>query len=235
MENATVAAAVVFRRWSKLDGTVLLPANAYGGVKASALAAFGPQRVKEWPFPFPGTTHAHILDWLDQALTQHDPRYVLLDHVSSQPAVVCPVAEMVALCRRRGVAEVAVDGAHALGQVAINVDEIGSDLSQITVNAIDATLDQWLIPHRRGLLLLQPPQVGVRGADGHGPALAPSAAARRSVLGSGRLCNRVALDRHAGLRRDARGPGGVGVSSGLAVGRRPRRSRVQSSRLAACC
>ena len=173
VENATVAAAIVFRRWSQLDGMVLLPANAYGGVKASALAAFGPQRVREWPFPFPGTTHAHILDWLDQALTQHDPRYVLLDHVSSQPAVVCPVAEMVALCRRRGVAEVAVDGAHALGQVAINVDEIGSDLSQITVNAIDATLDQWLIPHRRGLLLLQPPQVGVRGADGHGPALAP--------------------------------------------------------------
>ncbi|CAH0366670.1 unnamed protein product [Pelagomonas calceolata] len=127
VENATVAAAIVFRRWCQLDGTVLLPANAYGGVKASALAAFGPQRVKEWPFPFPGTTHAHILDWLDQALKQHDPRYVIIDHVSSQPAVVCPVAEMVALCRRRGVAEVAVDGAHALGQVPINVDAIGAD------------------------------------------------------------------------------------------------------------
>ena len=127
VENATVAAAIVFRRWSKLDGTVLLPANAYGGVKASALAAFGPQRVKEWPFPFPGTSHELVLDWLDQALKQHDPRYVVLDHVSSQPAVVCPVADMVALCRRRGVAEVAVDGAHALGQVAINVDEIGAD------------------------------------------------------------------------------------------------------------
>ena len=128
VENATVAAAIVFRRWSQqLEGTVLLPANAYGGVKASALAAFGPRRVKEWPFPFPGTTHEHILDWLDQALKQHDPRYVMLDHVSSQPAVVCPVAEMVALCRRRGVAEVAVDGAHALGQVAIDVDAIGAD------------------------------------------------------------------------------------------------------------
>ena len=128
VENATVAAAVVFRRWSsQLEGTVLLPANAYGGVKASAQAAFGPRRVKEWPFPFPGTTHELVLDWLDQALKQHDPRFVLLDHVSSQPAVVCPVAEMVALCRRRGVAEVAVDGAHALGQVAINVDEIGAD------------------------------------------------------------------------------------------------------------
>ena len=162
VENATVAAAIVFRRWSQLDGTVLLPANAYGGVKASALAAFGPQRVKEWPFPFPGTTHAHILDWLDQALKQHDPRYVLLDHVSSQPAVVCPVAEMVALCRRRGVAEVAVDGAHALGQVAINVDAIGADYS------------------------FQPPQVGVRGADGHGLALAPArAAARRALVGRG--------------------------------------------------
>ena len=68
-----------------------------------------------------------VLDWLDQALKQHDPRYVMLDHVSSQPAVVCPVAEMVALCRRRGVAEVAVDGAHALGQVAIDVDAIGAD------------------------------------------------------------------------------------------------------------
>ena len=129
VENATVAAAIVFRRWSQLDGTVLLPANAYGGVKASALAAFGPQRVKEWPFPFPGTSHELVLDWLDQALKQHDPRYVLLDHISSQPAVVCPVAEMVALCRRRGVAEVAVDGAHALGQVPVDVDAIGADYS----------------------------------------------------------------------------------------------------------
>ena len=43
VENATVAAAIVFRRWSQLEGTVLLPANAYGGVKAAALAAFGPQ------------------------------------------------------------------------------------------------------------------------------------------------------------------------------------------------
>ena len=130
VENATVAAAIVFRRWSQqLEGTVLLPANAYGGVKASALAAFGPRRVKEWPFPFPGTTHEHILDWLDQALKQHDPRYVMLDHVSSQPAVVCPVAEMVALCRRRGVDEVAVDGAHALGQVPVDVDAIGADYS----------------------------------------------------------------------------------------------------------
>ena len=127
VENATVAAAIVFRRWSQLDGTVLLPANAYGGVKASALAAFGPQRVREWPFPFPGTSHELVLDWLDQALKQHDPRFVLLDHVSSQPAVVCPVAEMVALCRRRGVAEVAVDGAHALGQVPVDVDAIGAD------------------------------------------------------------------------------------------------------------
>ena len=130
VENATVAAAVVFRRWSsQLDGTVLLPANAYGGVKASAQAALGPRRVKEWPFPFPGTTHELVLDWLDQALTQHDPRFVLLDHVSSQPVVVCPVAEMVALCRRRGVAEVAVDGAHALGQVPVDVDAIGADYS----------------------------------------------------------------------------------------------------------
>ena len=162
VENATVAVAIVFRRWSQLEGTVLLPANSYGGVKASALAAFGPRRVKEWPFPFPGTSHELVLDWLDQALKQHDPRFVLLDHVSSQPAVVCPVAEMVALCRRRGVAEVAVDGAHALGQVAINVDAIGADYS------------------------FQPPQVGVRGADGHGLALAPArAAARRALVGRG--------------------------------------------------
>ena len=39
VENATVAAAIVFRRWSQLKGSVLLPANAYGGVRASALAA----------------------------------------------------------------------------------------------------------------------------------------------------------------------------------------------------
>ena len=62
--------------------------------------------------PFPLSTTDQCLAALDQALATHRPEYVLLEHIVSQPAIVMPVREMVALCREHGVKEVAVDGAH---------------------------------------------------------------------------------------------------------------------------
>ena len=112
MENATVSFAIMLQRWAETPGaTLLLPSTAYGGVKTAARHAFGSERVFEWPMAFPETTHASILTALDAALASTQPTFALVDHISSQPAIVCPVAEMVVACRRRGVAEVAVDGA----------------------------------------------------------------------------------------------------------------------------
>jgi selenocysteine lyase/cysteine desulfurase len=48
-----------------------------------------------------------------------------LDHISSYPATTLPIKEMVKLCRDAGIF-VLVDGAHALGQIPLDVTDIGA-------------------------------------------------------------------------------------------------------------
>ena len=66
---------------------------------------------------------------LDHTLRREKPAYAVLDHILSQPALELPIKEMVALCRRHGVREVAVDGAHAIGLVkgGLDVEAVGAD------------------------------------------------------------------------------------------------------------
>ncbi|XP_062605854.1 uncharacterized protein LOC134267658, partial [Saccostrea cucullata] len=49
-----------------------------------------------------------------------------LDHISSPAALVFPLKDMIAECRKRKVL-VLVDGAHALGQIAVNLDDLKPD------------------------------------------------------------------------------------------------------------
>jgi len=53
-------------------------------------------------------------------------RVAVLDHVTSATALVFPVAELVALCRSRGV-PVLVDGAHAPGMLDLDLPALGAD------------------------------------------------------------------------------------------------------------
>ena len=45
--------------------------------------------------PFPDTTTESILKSLDGTLAATRPRFAMLDHVSSQPAIVMPLREMI--------------------------------------------------------------------------------------------------------------------------------------------
>jgi len=130
VENATVAACIAFHRWrarQKDDDTLLLPSNAYGGVRKAAEAYLGPRALRTFPVAFPGTSAQGVLEALDAALRRDKPRFVVLDHVSSQPALVLPIADMVALSYHHGAEEVFVDGAHAAGQLPVDVNDIGAD------------------------------------------------------------------------------------------------------------
>jgi isopenicillin-N epimerase len=53
-------------------------------------------------------------------------RLAVFDHITSAGAAVLPVREMAAICRRRGV-PVAIDGAHAPGQLPLGVPTLGVD------------------------------------------------------------------------------------------------------------
>jgi selenocysteine lyase/cysteine desulfurase len=47
-------------------------------------------------------------------------------HIASLPAIILPVKELVALCASRGILTL-IDGAHALGQIPVNVTDINAN------------------------------------------------------------------------------------------------------------
>ncbi|HEX2465519.1 MAG TPA: aminotransferase class V-fold PLP-dependent enzyme [Thermoanaerobaculia bacterium] len=111
------------------DDEVLAMDTTYGGVRqavrhvcrrtgASAVAADHPCPIRE-----PG----EVLAAIDRAITPRT-RLAVLDHIVSETGVVLPLREMVALVRERapGV-RVLVDGAHAPGQLALDIPSIGAD------------------------------------------------------------------------------------------------------------
>ena len=72
-----------------------------------------------WPLAGPGA----IVDAYAQAIAG-GARLAIIDHVFSPLAVLTPLAEVVPLCRERGV-HVLVDGAHAPGMLALELDALG--------------------------------------------------------------------------------------------------------------
>jgi Cys-tRNA synthase (O-phospho-L-seryl-tRNA:Cys-tRNA synthase) len=71
--------------------------------------------------------NARVLSSLQAALDANpDVTLALLDHVSSMPMAIFPIKEMVAACHAKGV-RVMVDGAHAPGQLPLDVVDVGAE------------------------------------------------------------------------------------------------------------
>ncbi|CAA6653843.1 unnamed protein product [Spirodela intermedia] len=131
VDNATTAAAIVFQRvqrafqegiYDRGDAVVLLH-YAYGSVKKSAHAYV--------PLPFPVTSEEEVVGEFRKALEvakdggRRKVRLAVIDHITSMPSVVIPVKRLTKICREEGVEQVFVDAAHALGNVEIDIREIG--------------------------------------------------------------------------------------------------------------
>jgi isopenicillin-N epimerase len=126
--NATEGCNAVLRSLVLAPGDeILLLSHGYGAVRKAAahVAARAGARLAEVPLPFPRPTEDAVLAALGAAVGPRT-RLAVLDHVTSPSALVLPVAAMVALCRARGV-PVLVDGAHAPGQVPLDLGAIGAE------------------------------------------------------------------------------------------------------------
>jgi isopenicillin-N epimerase len=53
-------------------------------------------------------------------------KILIIDHITSPTAVVFPVEKLIKLCNERGIINI-IDGAHAPGQIFLNIDEIQPD------------------------------------------------------------------------------------------------------------
>ncbi|XP_051147418.1 probable L-cysteine desulfhydrase, chloroplastic [Andrographis paniculata] len=142
VDNATTAAAVVLQHttWSFFSAdfhpgdAVILLHYAYGAVKKSvqAYVSRAGGHIIEVHLPFPLTSNSEVISEFRKALelgksNGRKIRLAVIDHITSMPCVVIPVKELVTMCRDEGVDRIFVDGAHAIGNVAIDVKNIGAD------------------------------------------------------------------------------------------------------------
>lgn len=126
--NATEGCNAVLRSLRLGPGDeILVLSHGYGAVRKTAefVADRAGARVVEAALPFPRPDAAAVLDALAAALSSRT-RIAVLDHITSPSALVLPIADMVALCRARGV-PVLVDGAHAPGQVPLDLTALDAD------------------------------------------------------------------------------------------------------------
>jgi len=82
-------------------------------------------RLVSAPVPYPVDGPEAVVQAIAGALGPRT-RLVLLDHVTSQTALVFPVAEVAALVRARGIS-LLVDGAHAPGMLELDLPATGAD------------------------------------------------------------------------------------------------------------
>ncbi|MCZ8122280.1 MAG: aminotransferase class V-fold PLP-dependent enzyme [Magnetospirillum sp.] len=126
--NASEGANAVLRSLAFAPGDeILVTSHGYRAVAktvAHVCATSGAaMRVADVPFPL--TDDAQILAPIEAALSTRT-RLIVVDHITSPTATVFPVAKIQALGRKRGI-PVLIDGAHAPGQLALDLAALAPD------------------------------------------------------------------------------------------------------------
>jgi isopenicillin-N epimerase len=126
--NATAGCNAVLRSLDFAPGDEILVTNlAYGAVAKAVryVAARTGATVVETAIPLPLADSAAIGAAVAARLGART-RLVVLDHIASASALVLPVAELTRLAHQAG-ARVLIDGAHAPGQVPLDLPATGAD------------------------------------------------------------------------------------------------------------
>ncbi|HSG15361.1 MAG TPA: aminotransferase class V-fold PLP-dependent enzyme [Anaerolineae bacterium] len=82
-------------------------------------------RYKRQAIPFPVASKKAIIDKIMEGVTTQT-KVVFLSHITSETATRMPVTEICQLASERGILSV-IDGAHAPGQITVDMEEIGAD------------------------------------------------------------------------------------------------------------
>jgi isopenicillin-N epimerase len=128
VDNATDGVEAVLHSLSlKPDDEILTTSMTYGAVAMAAqyIAAKQGARVTVAELRFPDPEPEQCLEAIAQTITSRT-KIAILDHITSSTALLMPLKEMIDACRARGV-PVLVDGAHAPGQVALDLRTLKAD------------------------------------------------------------------------------------------------------------
>ncbi|MDP6344585.1 MAG: aminotransferase class V-fold PLP-dependent enzyme [Alphaproteobacteria bacterium] len=141
-DNATTGINAVLRSTPLRPGDeVLVTDHTYGAVRNAAAYACrqagATLRTAEIPFPLADEESA--IAPIREALSVNT-RLAILDHITSETAIVLPLRRLVELCHQAG-ARVLVDGAHAPGTIDLDIPGLGADWYA-------ANLHKWLFAPR---------------------------------------------------------------------------------------
>jgi len=128
VDNATTGVNAVLRSVPLAPGDeILLTDHNYGGTTRAAQFAARDRgasvRIAAVPYPQfdPRALVASVAGQINDRT-----RLAVFDHITAESALVFPVAELMAVCRVRGV-PVLIDGAHAPGVLPLDVPSLGAD------------------------------------------------------------------------------------------------------------
>lgn len=145
--NATVAIATVLQNIDWREGDEILACDQEYMSAINEVRRLEARRGVKLvcpPLRLPIASEEEIVETLMAAVTDRT-RLAILSHITSPSAFILPVAELTRRLRRRGV-EVLVDGAHAPGQIPV-------DLKAIDPDYYVATLHKWVCaPKGAGML-----------------------------------------------------------------------------------
>jgi isopenicillin-N epimerase len=151
VDNTTTGANAILRSWPiRSDDELLVSDFGYGGVTRAVMFAARERgatlRVAEMPYPVRSAE-----DVVEAFAAAIGPKTTLavVDHVTSQSALVLPLAAIAERCHARGVAVLA-DGAHAPGAIPLDIPSLGVDWYV-------GNLHKWLwVPRSSGILWASP-------------------------------------------------------------------------------
>ncbi len=128
VENATAGCNAVLRSVPLGPGDeILLLDQTYGAIANTVrfVAERAGARAVVVALPFPSAPAAEMVRRVEAAITARTVLAVL-DHITSPGALALPIIDLVRVCQARGI-RVLVDGAHAPGQIPLDLGAIGAD------------------------------------------------------------------------------------------------------------
>jgi isopenicillin-N epimerase len=151
--NATTGLNIIARSLALGPGDeVLTTDHEYGALDRTwkFLAQRQGYKYINHPIPVPVTDATSFVDQFWNGVTSHT-RVIFISHITSPTALIFPVQEICRRAREQGILTV-IDGAHAPGQIPLDLDSLGADF-------YSGNLHKWLCAPKGAAFLYARPEL----------------------------------------------------------------------------